>query len=350
MGVAIVTSHSGVVRDESALRLLVLCAATVKGHSLDAGVLARQAQRPGGVDALYDGTIDELSDAAVMTQIRLREALMDLENARQRVEHELAVAEHHGAYVVTAVDPAYPATLRMIHDRPPFLVVRGAITDDDLRSIAVVGTREPTEAGLRRAMRLAKELVENDVTVVSGLALGIDQAAHRAAMHAGGRTIAVLGHGISRLSPPQHVELAEQIVRSGALVSHFWPTQAPTRATFLARNAVCSGLAQGTAVIEASFRSGAKAQARIALEQGKHVFLLRSLVDAELWAHAYCKYRGAHVVNSVDDVVEHLLARDQVRAMAQREGAVGHARRHLLDARSSPTTWSRTAGERARTT
>jgi DNA processing protein len=154
---------------------------------------------------------------------------------------------------------------------------------------------------------MAMALANCGVVVLSGLAKGIDTAAHRATLDAGGRTIAVLGTGITRTYPDENRALAEEIASSGALVSQFWPTRTPGRDTFPRRNVVTSGLSQGTVVIEATGTSGAKMQARLALEHGKMVFLIRSLVTSQPWARTYVADRGAIEVEDVTEV-ERLLA------------------------------------------
>lgn len=187
--------------------------------------------------------------------------------------------------VVTSFDPAYPSNLREVFNRPALLFIDGTWDDRaDSRSIAIVGARAASEKGLQRARRLASELVEADFTILSGLAAGIDTAAHVAALEKGGRTIAVMGTGLSRRYPRQNADLAARIARAGALVTHFFPHQTPARWTFPLRNIVMSGLSQATVVVEASHSSGARMQARIALQHGRTVFLLRSLVQSHQWA------------------------------------------------------------------
>ncbi|WP_407992010.1 DNA-processing protein DprA [Kitasatospora sp. CMC57] len=210
--------------------------------------------------------------------------------------------------IVTVLDDAYPANLRAVPDRPPFLFYLGELAHADLRSVAVVGTRGATEDGLSRARRMSKELVAADVAVFSGLALGIDTTAHTAALDAGGRTVAVQGHGIaSKVYPAADERLAQRIVHSGgAVLSQFWPQSRPTTWTFPRRNVVTSGSALGSIVIEASRTSGAKMQARIAAEHGKHVFLLRSLVAQESWAAKMVADGRAVEVSTVDDVLARL--------------------------------------------
>lgn len=210
-----------------------------------------------------------------------------------------------GAELVTVLDDEYPKNLRLVYDRPPFLFVRGELRAEDERAIAVVGTRQASEAGLRNAEKLARELAERHVAVVSGLALGIDGAAHRGALDANGRTIAVIGNGIrSRTYPADHAELAERIVSDGgAIVSQFLPDAPPRREHFPLRNRTMSGLALGSVVVEASSTSGARMQARLALEHGKRALLWRDLVTREPWAQKLREHPGAIVVDTVDDVL-----------------------------------------------
>ena len=171
--------------------------------------------------------------------------------------------------------------------------------------MAVVGTRQPSPGGLGKAGDLSRLLVRQGVVVVSGLARGIDSAAHSATLAAGGRTIAVIGTGITKTYPAENKELTERIVEHGVVVSQFWPSSPPARGTFPRRNVVMSGIAQGTAVIEASSTSGAKMQARLALEHGKKVFLLRSLVMAQPWARRRRETRRDRG-QSIEDIIRRL--------------------------------------------
>jgi DNA processing protein len=196
----------------------------------------------------------------------------------------------------------------MVFNRPPFLFVRGDLLEVDAQAIAIVGTRAASMEGLDQASRLAAELARQGVTVVSGLAYGIDAAAHAAAIDAGGRTIAVMGTGIRRpVYPPANAELAMRIADHGALVSQFWPDHPPSPSSFPLRNVVTSGMAVGTVVVEASHTSGARNQARRALEHGKRLFLVESLVLHEQWAQEYAKRPGVTVVQSVDDILRVLV-------------------------------------------
>ncbi len=213
-----------------------------------------------------------------------------------------------GSRLVTVLDDDYPTNLRRVYNRPPFLFMRGELTEEDTRSVAVVGTRQASPEGRTLARDMASALVERGVTVISGMAAGIDTEAHTAALDAGGRTIAVMGTGIDGVYPKSNVALSERIAASGALLSQFWPGSPPRGSNFPLRNVVTSGMAIGTVVVEASSTSGAKMQARLALEHGKKLFLVRSLVMHEEWARSYASRRGAVVVDGVDDVVSVLEA------------------------------------------
>jgi DNA processing protein len=291
------------------LDLLAMC--RIKG--LDWHLVAREAQRPDGLARLREGRFSEVTAQAEQAAILVTSAATARVSRLSDVQTQISRAEDIGARLVTVLDDDYPRTLRLIYNLPPFLFVRGDLREQDLRSVAVVGTREPSAEGCSRAQKLAQQLSEAGVTVVSGLARGIDTAAHTAALDAGGRTIAVTGTGITRCYPPENAELCEQIAAHGAVVSQFWPTSPPASYTFPKRNVTMSGIAQGTVVIEASATSGAKMQARLALEHGKKVFLLRSLVDRHEWAASYATRRGARVVNRVEDVLRELAQPEAVR-------------------------------------
>ena len=296
------------------LGLLALC--QIKG--VDWNLVAREAQRPGGLERLLAGELTEHTPEATETAQLIHQASGQDHNHRVAVLAEDDRAAAVGADLVTVLDPGYPRTLRLIFNLPPFLYVKGRLLEQDLRSVAVVGTRQPTDPGLEKAARMARLLADAGVTVVSGLARGIDTAAHQATLERGGRTIAVVGTGITRCYPKENTELADQIAAAGALVSQFWPSAPPATWSFPRRNITMSGIAQGTVVIEASATSGAKMQARLALQHGKKVFLLRSLVDNYPWAAKYATERHARVVDAVEDVVRELADPAAIHADDQR--------------------------------
>ncbi|WP_183068938.1 DNA-processing protein DprA [Streptomyces sp. gCLA4] len=299
--------------------LLAICALRDEKKSVDWNLIARTCQSPEALHVVLGGDIPEDSAIARKNLPILRAALLDLHEARARVKIELEAAESAGARLVTVLDPEYPANLRLIPNLPPFLFHLGDLEDRDARSAAVVGTRGASEDGMRRAARMARGLVEHDVVVYSGLAKGIDTAAHTATLDAGGRTVAVMGTGIAaKIYPAQNKGLAARIVEEGgALLSQFWPTSAPATWTFPRRNVVTSGSTMGSIVIEASATSGAKMQARIANEHGKHVFLLHSLATSEPWAAKMLEDGKAVEVNELDDVLALLGSAQRVQKAAQ---------------------------------
>lgn len=216
----------------------------------------------------------------------------------------IAAWEREGMRLLTILDEDYPLYLRLVHQRPPFLFMRGTAMEDDLR-VAVVGTRKPTPEGIDHARAIAGGLAERGVTVVSGLAAGIDTAAHGAALAVGGRTVAVIGTGLRRAYPAQNAELQHEIAERGLVLSQFWPDAPPSKSTFPMRNAVMSGYSLATVVVEAAYRSGARMQARLALEHGRRVFLMRSLMGHE-WAREYATRPNTTVVNGPEDVFREL--------------------------------------------
>ncbi|HXC79736.1 MAG TPA: DNA-processing protein DprA [Candidatus Acidoferrum sp.] len=239
---------------------------------------------------------------------------------REDIRRMLESTDADGYRLTTVLDDDYPVNLRLIYNLPPFLFYRGELRPDDAYSVAVVGTREPSPDGLARAHRMAAELARAGVTVLSGLARGIDAAAHEGCLEAGGRTLAILGSGIRRIYPDEHHDLADRIAASGAVVSQFWPDTAPTSYTFPRRNVVTSGMGQGTVVVEASATSGAKMQARLAIEHGKQVFLLKSLVTQRDWAKRYLKRPRVREVAGVEDILKALRSPNELfeRARDQR--------------------------------
>ena len=211
-----------------------------------------------------------------------------------------------GMRLVTVLEPEYPPNLRGVHDRPPIVFIRGRLIREDSRSVAVVGARQATPAGLARARSIAHHLVGSGYTVVSGLAAGIDTAAHTAALARKGRTIAVIGTGLARSYPPQNEDLQREIADQAAVVSQFWPDAPPSRRTFPMRNAVMSGIALATVVVEASQTSGSRLQARLALAQTRPVFLVEELVDAQPWARDCATRPGAHVIRDPAEITASL--------------------------------------------
>jgi DNA processing protein len=303
--------------EEQVIDLLALC--RIKGASWH--LIAREAQRPDGIRRLLAGEASEVGPDAERTLPLLRAAAPTLGDRRRWVVEVLGSTLADGYRLTTVLDDDYPVNLRLIPNLPPFLFYRGELRPEDAYSVAVVGTRRPSPEGLARADKVTRGLVDAEVTVLSGLARGIDTVAHRSCLEAGGRTIAVLGCGIRRMYPPENGPLADRIVAQGAIVSQFWPDAPPTRNSFAMRNVVTSGLGQGTVVIEATSTSGAKMQARLAFEHGKQVFLLQSLVTSQRWTQRLLGRPRVYEVRTIEDIVRRLrpidVQRDRVRLNQQ---------------------------------
>lgn len=256
-----------------------------------------------------------LRDAWHAPSEELRAAGLDkrsLENLllyRRRIDldREMERLARAKVQVLTWEDPEYPQRLKQIANPPFVLYVRGSLVPEDEWAIAVVGTRRPTPYGREAARTIASELARQGITVVSGLALGIDTEAHQAALEAGGRTIAVLGSGFRYLYPARNRELARRIVAHGAVVTEYALDVRPEPANFPPRNRIISGLALGVVVVEAGPTSGALITARFAAEQGREVFAVpgpifnRSSLGPNLLIQ-----EGAKLVTSVDDILEEL--------------------------------------------
>ncbi|MDR2170238.1 MAG: DNA-processing protein DprA [Planctomycetaceae bacterium] len=207
--------------------------------------------------------------------------------------------------IIPIYDVRYPESLKAIADPPPLLYVRGVLSSNDSFSIAVVGTRRISSYGERQTNRLSSAIAKAGFTIISGLAIGVDGHAHRAALKVGGRTIAVLGSGLLQVYPPQHAELAEQIVQSGgAIISEYAPLTRSTKWTFPQRNRIVCGLALGVVVVEAPLKSGAMISARLASEQGKDIFAVPGSIESELSRGCNQLIRdGAYLMESVDDIL-----------------------------------------------
>ena len=224
------------------------------------------------------------------------------------VDTELRIVRAHHLQLVLEGNDDYPRILSEIHDPPGLLFMRGQMLPSDRLAVGIVGMRHASRYGLAQAERLAGGLARAGLTVVSGLARGIDGAAHYGALAAGGRTIGILASGVLNIFPPEHNQLADQIVASGgALISEQPPRMEPIAGMFPQRNRIISGLSLGVIVVEAAERSGALITARHAMEQGREVFAVPGRVDQR---HARGCHRlirdGAKLVESVDDVLEEL--------------------------------------------
>ena len=220
---------------------------------------------------------------------------------------EVERLQRAGVTILTWHDPEYPRRLLETDDPPPVIYVKGTLLPDDERSVTVVGTRRPTAYGKEAARHLAGDLAKAGVTVVSGLARGIDGVAHRAALEEGGRTIAVMGSGMDVVYPPEHLALAGEIAGSGAVLTEHPLGVKPEAQHFPRRNRLLSGLSLGTLVIEAGEGSGALSTVRFALEQGREVFVgPESIYSPASTLTNRLAQEGAKIVTGVEDVLEEL--------------------------------------------
>ena len=256
----------------------------------------------GGPDALW-----KASDAAINGfDADLAARLSEL-RASTTPEAEMDRLARAGCLALLPGDDGYPANLKEIYDPPNPLYVKGTLSAYDQKSVAIVGSRRPTQQGKEIAARLACSLAEQGITVISGLARGIDTAAHYGALKAGGRTLAVLGSGLNNIYPSENCRLADKIVETGALLSEFCLRSIPAAWHFPQRNRIISGLALAVIVVEAGDKSGALITAYIALEQGRDVMAAPGSIDNPMsrGPHKLIK-EGALLIEGVDDIIEAL--------------------------------------------
>lgn len=257
------------------------------------------------------GSIDEITAAPASA---LRETGLAAEKCAAisapddgPIDAALAWLEDEGHHVVAWGEADYPPMLTEIPGPPLLLYVNGDIDALHMPSLAIVGSRNPTEGGVRNAEQFSRHLAARGLSIVSGLAQGIDTAAHRGALRAGGATVAVLGTGIDRVYPSSNLGLAHDIAAGGALVSEYPLGTAPERWHFPERNRLISGLSLGTLVVEAARRSGSLITARLAAEQGREVFALPGSIHNALARGCHALIRqGAKLVETADDIFEEL--------------------------------------------
>ena len=246
-------------------------------------------------------------------------------DAQQAIDHELKTLERLRLSVVTCLDPDYPPRLRTIHDPPPLLYVSGALDQADRHAVAVVGSRRATAAGRLLTEELSRDLASAGFTVVSGLARGVDAAAHRGALAAQGRTVAVLGCGIDQTYPPEHRSLRKEIESSGAVIAELPLGSYPHGYHFPRRNRIISGMCLGVVVTEAAIQSGSLITARLAADQGREVFAVPGFVKADnsRGPNGLIK-QGAKLVENVQDIIDELLPQLDSAFRERLEGRVLH--------------------------
>lgn len=264
--------------------------------------IAMEASLRGSALSLWDETRALTLEG--MTEDRV------LDRARHRL-HDWAGADFD---VVTVLDANYPFALRGIHQMPPILFTKGTLSPDDT-GVSVIGSREATPTGQSMAADIAKDLVERGLSVISGLAEGIDTAAHEATLEAGGRPIGVIGTGINRVYPTTASSRAlhQSVAGAGVLISQFLPDAPPSRASFPMRNVTMSGLGMASIIVEAGEHSGTRILARAAVEHGRPVILTDVVVNATDWGRQLVDRPGVHVAGSTAEamsIVESIVAED----------------------------------------
>lgn len=258
----------------------------------------------GSATAAWNASASELRAAGLDTR-----TTASVVESRQQIDPDavLSQADSLDIKVITWLDDEYPRHLLEIYDPPPVLFMQGELVSSDEWSVGVVGTRRATSYGKHVTRTIVTDLVQAGVTIVSGLARGIDGFAHRAALEVGGRTIAVLGSGLANIYPPEHRELAQQIRENGALFSEFPPHTKPEASNFPRRNRIISGLSLGVIVVEAGKRSGALITARYALDQGREVLAVPGNITAKSSQGTNRLIQeGAKPVLHANDVLEEL--------------------------------------------
>ena len=258
----------------------------------------------GSAHAVWTESVERLAAAKLDTR-----TLKNLLSARDEIDPELRWLrlQQTGVTCLTWDDRDYPQALRQTDSAPPVLYVDGALDEADRLAVAIVGTRRASSYGREIAHQLATELARNGITVVSGLALGIDTVAHTAALRAGGRTLSVLGSGVDQIYPTQNRGLAQEIRQKGAIISEYWLGTRPEAMNFPPRNRIISGLSQAIVIVEAGERSGALITATFAAEQGREVFAIPGSIlhPGSLGCNRLIQ-QGATPLLSVDDVLDQI--------------------------------------------
>lgn len=269
--------------------------------------------------------VEDLNKAAVKAFLENRKSI--------NLEKELDKVQGKNIKVLTLEDKEYPFALKNIYDPPPVLYIKGDLIKDDEKALAIVGTRKASRYGLEIAQRLASELATMGITIVSGMAMGIDTAAHKGALTAKGRTLAVFGCGVDVIFPSENKNLADEIVGSGALVSEFPVGTGTEKRNFPRRNRIISGLSLGVIVVEGHYDSGAMITAKAALDQGREVFAVPGNIEMEQskGPHWLIK-QGAKLVETVDDVLEELnlkVSQNRQPAAASSSTPLGTSRKQI---------------------
>jgi len=250
------------------------------------------------------GESDLCSSAGISKSIA--QSIINFKNW-DKIFRQIDALNKNGIKIITFQDEYYPAHLRNIYDRPVLLYVLGTLRKEDV-SVAVVGSRRASAYGKYTTEKISRDLSQQGITVVSGMARGIDSCAHRGALSVSGRTIAVLGCGLNVVYPPENEKLFKEIVQHGAVISEYPLDSQPMPYNFPARNRIISGMSYGVVVVEAGEKSGSLITARLAMEQGRDVFAIPGAIDSpsSRGANSLIK-QGAKLIENIDDILEDLL-------------------------------------------
>jgi DNA processing protein len=280
----------------------------------------------GGIDAVLGASAGRLSRVQGIGLKTAESVARGRENAD--VPRELELAARAGVRILCLADDEYPVLLKRIPDAPPCLYVRGELEPADAVALAVVGSRSCTRYGAEQSERFAALMAGTGLTIVSGMARGIDEGAHRGALAARGRTIAVMGCGLSYIYPPESVELADRICAAGAIVSELPMQVAPDAHNFPPRNRIIIGLSLGVLVVEAAERSGAMITARLAIDYNREVFAIPGQIDRVTSAgcHELIKTGSARLVTDLSDILSELGEAGRALAGETQDTSVGQAK------------------------
>jgi len=275
------------------------------------------------LSAVFSATIHELSAISGISK-KSATGIVSFKDW-DKILRQMEIMDKSGITVITYLDDLYPPNLLNIYDRPAFLYVLGRLDKEDI-PLAIVGSRNASTYGRYTTDRISRELAQKGITIVSGMARGIDSCAHRGALSAKGRTIAVLGSGLDVIYPPENKTLFTAISQNGAVVSEFPMGTQPFAYHFPARNRIISGMSYGVVVVEAGEKSGSLITARLAMEQGRDVFAIPGSIDSasSRGANSLIK-QGAKLIENIDDILEDILPqleRSSIRTISRQQEMV----------------------------
>ncbi len=255
---------------------------------------------------IFNSSIEELAEVEGIGREKAKR--IKEFNKWNEIDRVIKLCEKREIKIYSFNDNQYPGLLKEIHDPPVVLFCKGEIKPEDQAGLAIVGSRKLSEYGRKVTEKLASEAALYGITIISGLARGIDSVAHKSALSQGGRTIAVLGSGVLHIYPPENRTLAEKIMQNGAIISEFYPEEGPKKENFPKRNRIISGISIGVVITEAAINSGALITASFALEQGREVFAVPgNITSKNSEGTNYLIQKGAKLVTKIEDILEEIM-------------------------------------------